>query len=42
MKPTTIEKVFNLMDKTLFKMICKTEEEREAMKKYLIATLAML
>ena len=42
MTVSNAEKVFNLLDKTLLKMICKTDEEREAMKRYLIATLATL
>ena len=42
MKKTTVEKVFALLDKTLFKIICKTDEEREAMKRYLLAVMATL
>ena len=37
MQKTTVEKVFDMLDKTLFKIICKTDEEREAMKRYLLA-----
>ena len=38
-KKNKVETVMNLLDKTLLRIICKTDEERESMKAYLIANL---
>ena len=40
-KKNKVETVMNLLDKTLLRIICKTDEERESMKAYLIANLAL-
>ena len=42
MNKTKMEKVFKLLDMTVFKFACKTPEERDAMKRYLLGTLASL